>query len=479
MRFSEAFNIERPAGADWFDTHIDIDSAFYVNPFLLYHDKDPLWVGAQEEVGAYFQTVMDLLRDSRGNEAHSGWKMAKQMLTFKEPKEFALGFAMGSPNGSGIGPGTAAKMCQAIVESGYLDSDDTIIGQLVVLTKGVGVDGVGDIVCNILKHRFIEYTKRCARDVGIPLKRFSLENGRLLSAGRKRENIRAEVPVAQTTSNAVLLVPERFLDELPRIDTEDFYKWVDNSCNEEIRDSFNYELNETLKTLVDKKSVAGLVRCKSNLLPDYVRFKWKDSQPYDMEEDPKLLVGWDTESVSIASSLNLQLATPQNEAEFKKWLLRLAEEFKHSVEDRGEWKLLWNDKNGGPRDEKIVQMLARSTWRHYCDAHNINLGKEHDTGRGYVDFDFSRGIAMRGLLEVKLMSSSGLARGVRSQLSQYLKSERILFGVYLCVGFNDRDLSERNVELVTEICQELGKEKGIRIEPVFVDARPKSSASKI
>jgi hypothetical protein len=154
--------------------------------------------------------------------------------------------------------------------------------------------------------------------------------------------------------------------------------------------------------------------------------------------------------------------------------------FKHAVEETDLWRALWNDGYTRPRPEKIVQAIASMMWQTQCRSAGVDLSREVNIGRGPVDFKFSAGWHRRALTEVKLIKSTGFFAGAAKQLPQYLKSEQIEFGYYLCVGFTDEDFGEERLGRVQETCAALADKKGIRITPVFVDAQPhnKTSASK-
>src|SRR4029450_9216595 len=88
------------------------------------------------------------------------------------------------------------------------------------------------------------------------------------------------------------------------------------------------------------------------------------------------------------------------------------------------WRALWNDGNTRHRPEKIAQVIARSTWLEHCRARDIDISREADCGRGPVGFKFSRGWSIRGLIEVKHISSNQFIHGADTQLPIYLKGEK-------------------------------------------------------
>ncbi|WAJ34386.1 hypothetical protein OUO20_05475 [Arthrobacter sp. FX8] len=175
--------------------------------------------------------------------------------------------------------------------------------------------------------------------------------------------------------------------------------------------------------------------------------------------------------------LNIQ---PNEQSAFESWVQNLAEAYKHAVEETEAWRLLWND-DGTHREEKICQVAADSMWRSSCETADVDMSREVDTGRGPVDFKFSHGWANRVLLEVKYIKSSKFYSGTEKQLPQYLKSERISFGIYLAIGFTDEDFKPHQRKRVQESCAKLSDDAGVRIIPVFVDARKstKKSASTL
>ena len=85
---------------------------------------------------------------------------------------------------------------------------------------------------------------------------------------------------------------------------------------------------------------------------------------------------------------------------------------------------------------------------------------------------------MRGLIEIKYISNTQFAHGAETQLPIYLKGEHTQFGVYVCVGYRDRDFDSDRLTRVRDACKSLSGQGNITIVPVFVDARAKPSASK-
>jgi hypothetical protein len=58
------------------------------------------------------------------------------------------------------------------------------------------------------------------------------------------------------------------------------------------------------------------------------------------------------------------------------------------------------------------------------------------------------------------------------------KDEEAAFGIYLCIGYRDTDFGPDRLAVVQAACAEYGAQGKTRVVPLFVDARPKPSASK-
>jgi len=163
--------------------------------------------------------------------------------------------------------------------------------------------------------------------------------------------------------------------------------------------------------------------------------------------------------------------------------MRMAYTFKTAVEHNGLWTALWDDPQSGhygppPQGEDRPSYRPRSAWLEHCKVANVDMTRETDCGRGPVDFKFTRGWTMRGLIEVKHIENNQFTHGATAQLPTYLKGEEAAFGIYLCIGYWDTDFDPDRLAVVQAACAEYSTQGKTRIVPLFVDARPKPSASK-
>lgn len=434
---------------------------------------------AHDEIVDFFDATVDLLKQAQGHRESMHWVKAQRFLQFPEPKEFALGLSMGHPEGSGIGPDLARETCEGLEffrEQGR-GSDDRLLARIAVLVPGLGVDRISDMVCNILKGRFIAYTQEICQSLGILLEEVAVANSGWTANGCRWRSSKAALPVSPVFSGGVLLTPQRFLKDIPRVTPDGFWSWAEQNENETLRFDLNYDLAESLSRREKARLGRELARRSVDLLERYVDEATSDISAYDVDEDPKGLVRWEEAGREIAHA-SIAPDAPASQDQFQDWLTALAMTFKTAVEDNGLWRALWNDGNNRHRPEKIAQVIARSTWLEHCRARDIDISREADCGRGPVDFKFSRGWSIRGLIEVKHISSNQFIHGADTQLPIYLKGEKAPFGIYMCIGYFDKDFDQGRLDLVNDACDAITTQGKTRIVPIFVDARPRASASR-
>lgn len=484
MRFSELVGIDHGEGDDWFDPVLTEDTPLYVDPFLIFEDDDPLFAGAHDEVVAFFTMCRDLVRRAGGDPASPYRKKALRLLTFPEPKEFALGLSMGSPHGAGTGAEFAGQMADALeIMTRAVERGIDYVDVFALFVPGLGVDRISDMLCNILKARFVAYTRKVCTERSVPTQPVSVRNASWQPATGRWSDARVPLPKSPVTHGAVLLTPERFLQDIPQRATPDgFWSWADTHVADELRADLNINLGEALDRAARAEAGRRLARRSPESAFAYVdEIAAQEHHPYDAKADPALKIGWFEQGRTAArreAEAFGVLAQP-DEANFCAWVGTLVDRFQHAVEDMDLWRALWNDDHTRGRKEIIVQAIAGALWVHDCQGANVDLARESNMGRGPVDFKFSAGWQRRALLEVKLIRNTKFVRGADAQLPQYMRSEQISCGYYVCVGYTDDDFAPFRITRVKEICEARSALAGWTILPRFIDARPKQSASKL
>jgi hypothetical protein len=482
MRFTDEFAINRKKKDDWFDLECAEDTPLYVDPFLVFDDADPFWSSTHDQLTTFFGLALNYVARSGGDKNSAHWRKAERMLTFPEPKEFALGLSMGHPEGSGTGADFARRMAEAL-DILHTNSITTLnyVEAFALFCDGMGVDRISDSFCNIAKRTFIEYTAKVVTRHGIATEAVLVKHASWNKDGRWND-LSLNLPKSPATASGILLAPERFLKDIPRVTPDGFWSWAESNVADVLRQDLNYDLQENLNK--GQRAAAGraVARARPHIALEYVdSISESILLPYDVQEDPKLLVGWAEAGRSAAAIRVAPIEPADSETDFTSWVKELALEFKAATEDTELWKAFWNDDLTKHREEKIVQAVAGAMWVQQCKAADVDISKEPNMGRGPVDFKFSAGWRRRALIEVKFISSTRFFQGAEKQLPQYLKTEKIDCGYYLCVGFTDDDFGKERLDRVRDTCKVVAAAKGVTIEPIFVDARPynKPSASKI
>jgi hypothetical protein len=479
MRFTEQHQVERPGEADWFDLNVEMDSPLYVDPFLVFADTGADWSSAHDEVVDFFDAVLVMLRLADGHRDSLHWQKAERFLLFPEPKEFALGLAMGHPEGSGIGRELAHEMCEGLefLRVRGRSADERLLAMMAILVGGLGVDRISDMICNILKSRFISYTQAVSEGLGVSLQEIPVTNTSWAAHDCRWSSTKQMLPPSPVFNGAVILTPQRFLKDIPRVTPEGFWSWAEINAGETLRFDLNYDLTLSLDAREKARLGRELAHKAVDLLEAYIDQAAQDPTAYDVANDPKGIVRWEEAGRRIARASAVPPA-PLTQDDFEDWLLAMAQTFKTAVEDGGLWVALWDDAKTKHRRETIAQVIARAAWIEHARAQDIDITREADCGRGPVDFKFSRGWTMRGLIEVKHIESSQFAHGAETQLPTYLKGEQAPFGIYLCIGYRDKDFDDDRLKLVRDACTAISVDGKTQIVPIFVDARPKPSASK-
>jgi hypothetical protein len=148
-------------------------------------------------------------------------------------------------------------------------------------------------------------------------------------------------------------------------------------------------------------------------------------------------------------------------------------------QDDGFRLLVTQGADGQPalRSEEEIQIALKHWLRPMCRAANIEMDREAQTGRGFLDFKFSLGHDFRCLVEVKLYSSAKLQDGLGVQLPIYLLADRCLYGIYVPIFLESANYEMQMRELHAMATQR-AHTHGVVIDVIDVRAWKPRSASK-
>lgn len=475
MLFSTEFQLERTVVDDWFDPILNADTRLFVDPFLIFKEQgDSEWAGSHGVLIEHFCECFRLLAEGNCNPNTIPYRKAVALLTFPEPKEFCLGYTSIGTSGAGGGRGYARAIARAMCNA--ISRGKTHLRhfeELGIFNEGIGADRISDITCNILKTQFIDYTQSAATLRDIPMEEHHIQCASLNEIRLRWEADRRRVPTNPVNGYPLLLVPKRFVRDLPQIEKTDWWSWHENEL---IREDFNYEILGN----VDKKFIVDMANRHPESVEAYIRVaENQEPDPYDLSKDPLGAWQWASKAQEFISRNPVNLAPPRSDDEFAAAIEQVVESFRRFIEQMGGWRLLWND-DGNEKPESAAQLLLRGIAENHCRSNGVVIDREVELGRGPVDFAFSNGYSNRALLEVKKLHNGKYWDGLENQLLSYLESDNCPNGYFLSIQYRDGGVSERRQRELPRRVSALRERYGaMAFRYQTVDARPKPSASRL
>ncbi len=473
MKFSEHFKIRNNCDEDWFDPILTSDTKLFIDPFLVFKSDDPLFHDVYDRIMEFFNQVFKLIAQSNGNKKSPHYKKAVSLLQFHEVNEVCLGY---SPTRTGSGPGIGrskilANNIQNCINAGILRL--THFEEIGIFSEGIGRDHISDMTANLMKDRLIEYTQDICTELEVPMEQFAVRNGLFDKRFLRWEHPNVLLPRNQYKNTGVLLVPKKFLKEMPEINADDFYQTILE--NQNLRDDLNFEIDRRLK----KGEIARIALANADLVQQYINIVEKrPSNPYDISKDPSLRYKWYDIAEDIVKGFEQEGCAPNNEKEFYLFVEETVQNFKTFVELNSGYKLLWDDDFRQSKSEEAVQLLFHGVVNAYCKANDIDLTREVNQGRGPVDFRFSNGYRKRIVLEIKLAKNGKFWNGLEKQLPLYLGADSCRNGVFLVVLYTENDA--KRIRSIQERLATVNEANKLQIKTVIVDAMPaKPSASNL
>ena len=449
-----------------FDTILDNDSRYFINFIRVRDAVTPELVDSYERIQLFFRNIGILLKASR-EQNDRFYREAWDRLNMHELEEICLGYSMNGTSGSGSG--TVMKKIILSTAKDILDAgvDDPEIFQLVGLfEERIGPDRISDMIGRIIKS--------------------DLENYSIRIISETKGLIAPDIPMTKRglllnpyNDKPLILLPRELLHELP-IAAE--WADIDYVCavNREVRDKVNEVIgNQWRKITTQEKKKAlrqvllGEASLFKKLIADYREF---DLQEYDFESDPLGEALWYSFAKDFATAFPLTFAITKIDSQEKliSTVQRICLHFKQLIEQNGLNEVLYTD-DGKPRRERISQKLFQAIAASYCEANDLDISPEVNSGRGPVDFKFSIGHGMKVLVEVKLTTNKKLVHGYEVQLIEYQKSEKTDDAFYLVI---DNGGPENQIERLRRLHSDYLKRKIKMHQLILIDGIPKTSASK-
>jgi hypothetical protein len=463
MYFNEQFGVSAIAMQKLgvFNAEIDVDNKMFVDPKLLEAGKQE-FNGAHEELIRYFAGIVQLVKLIKTRTDNDmAWTAAWKRMRFKETSNTALGFSKEGTDGNGIGKVLAKRIVTRASEIlPHVDFAPDVFELIGVFAEGVGCDRLSDMIVSILVSRFLTYTDRTTKQLGIKRTIEIPYYGRRYICPQFRKN---EKPM--------IVVPQALLKPLPiAANLEDALDIAD--LNEQAREEVNRIYAEAHRRRVSPKPyLRSIVRENASITRGIVAgYRKAKATPYDYDRDPNGVADLEPIAREIVGE---PPAKPSGLSPMERVEACVEETISHlqkSIEHNRLSDVLYDD-TGTPRKEVVSQRLIYAIAEIFARIYDVDHSREGNAGPGAVDFRFTVGHDARLLVEVKLSTHERLKNGYYEQLPTYAAAEGIERLILLVIRVSTDDSH------LTSLIESI-KKKALPIQLVVIDAVPKPSASK-
>jgi hypothetical protein len=467
--FSQCFNID-PRILDEkgiFDPILNIDTKLFIDPTLLQQSEHKFIKDqAAKEFRQFCENIFSLLEESKVKDDFA-YNAAVKQIQVKEIAGTCLGYGTNSITGRSISQKSRDKIiytASEILKIGIKKPELFIL--LPLFEEGIGADTISDITTAAIQKALFAFTLDMAKELKIKTPKCTYN-------GETIEIIRNPL---QRKISPILLLPRDILRKLPFASTwDDIIEAAD--FNSSLRTKVNHYISLAWESKVKtkkemEKRLAVLMKTKNGIDTLIEVVNKSKVQPYDFERDEEGVM-FPRRIAEIISENPLEISSKNNTvSELNEVVKTIIEQFKFLIENKGVNTLLWKGKSE-PNNEKITQKIFLTVAYSYCKANDIDINPEMDSGRGNVDFKFSKGFYKKIVVEIKHSYNQKIIDGFSEQLQLYKKAEETTHGYYIIVDVGGMG---NKYDKLTEL---YNNDFEKRADIIYVDGRLKPSASKI
>jgi hypothetical protein len=472
QKFTEYLGIDEKIFADLgtFNPVLKVDTKFFIDPKSLIETDVPEFKDAHNKIRQRCEEILKLLLAS-SSQGDRIWRQAYKHFPKGEVSNLCIGYGFDNISGRGIGPKTATEILLSLKEFLNAGIDDPILFELIgIFQEDVGSDLISDFIARILIENLCVYTDRIVKQIDSNVKpaMFKLNGKNYLSYLNRYKN-----------NEPVLLVPAAYLQPLP---VANDWSDIDIVCqfNEQVRKRFAELVGfDTWKSAIRyqkkaiKKALIQNPEAASDLLTKYKEKPPKDI--YDYKNDPVGEYSWQRLAKEYTEQNPLQLEQVSNdEKRVADVVTKIVKQYQNLIENNGLWYNLYDD-NKNVMHESHSQKLFFGIADSYCEANNLDISPETNSGRGPIDFKFSSGRKAKVLVEIKLTKNPKLDHGLTIQLKEYEKAEKPYKSFLIVISVTDQFNYQ---EKLNKSIVEKDKAKVPLPEIIYVNGNIKKSASK-
>jgi len=473
QKLTEYLNIEANALAklETFNPILKVDSKFFIDPKALKTTSAPEFKDSYTKVRQRCKEILDLLAAS-SRQGDLLWQKAYRHFPKGEVSNLCIGYGFDNISGRGIGPVLTTQILLSLKE--FLDTgiNDPALFEIVgVFQEGIGSDFISDFIARVILEDICIYTDRISKQLTSEKKprKFKFKD---------KEYAAFRNPFKKF--QPVLLIPEDILQPLP---VASDWSEIDIVCqfNEEVRRRFtqlvgydNWKSAIRYRKPKIKKALLSNTDAVQDLLSQYNSKPSKTA--YNYSTDPLGEYSWQRLAKTYTKQNPLKLDRVNADPDkVVKTVKAIIEQYKQLIENNGLWINLYTDQHV-PMHERHSQKLFYGIADSYCEANNLDISPETDSGHGPIDFKFSNGRKAKVLVELKLTKNSKLAQGLNVQLREYGKAEKPYKSFLLVISITHKD---NYLESLNKVIADKSKKNEPLPEISYVDATIKESASKL
>lgn len=442
-RYSEYVGHDYTNVDSWFNPQVEWDTPLFVEAMLMKNTNIPEFKNSYQKIVDFFSNAIVKV------ETGITEKEKKRMLYFDEVKEANLGYSYDSNGGNGLTGKTAMKVLDNLKQ--FIDEDLFKVQDFATISLfdgRVSADRMSDMVLNITKNDFINYSCRVARENNFPIKEFKLKrefNFKTMTWVYEFTNI-PYIVNDEGREIPVLLIPRDFLGSHLYWNVDDFIGWLYVYEKDFVKSILDFNLKKDLKAN-SKNILKEIIKSgRSDILKRYSEAA-SNLSAYDLNIDKKSINNTYEKAQSFYSEIRpnlIKIKQDPSKMPVLEIVEFLVEELKSNIIDQKGYTVIMPTKNkfiAEPKISKFVQLIFQNRIK---DAgFNIDISPETNSGHGPVDFKISRGDD-KVLLENKVGTNPKLLSCIDEgkQLHAYLRQEQCTDAYLLVFTCNENQLKK-------------------------------------
>lgn len=481
--FSDFFGVTRSALENYgaFNISLLADLPLFVDPFLLFNSKKPIYRGLHDGMINYLR----FLKDKSINDPELDLGLLDAWYMFPEVEQNWLGFSAKGNHGRGLGKTFAEALHVSLGKIfGSFGTEKVTRGshleKLCLIRDKVGRDSISDFTNNLIHEFLLDYTQKFAhRHISPSLQRtITVRKVRFNFDTETWESGKYSLPwylndYVLLTHKDLLTKDDTWINKTDLIDNFDAIP--DAIPNRQLRSQVNNYFKKMLPRSPHRKDEREAAFRTVQHFPELIDFYIKHK-----EETGDKAENVASQHVALSQQLYLEqfreltqlllrrtgfYATPGDtyEEAYQRVLF-----LKDVIENKGGHRIFYV--GGRPLErEEDLHILYRMAWF----ATPSDVTREANDGRGPADYKISRGSSDKTLVEFKLAKNSQLERNLKKQSRIYEKASDARLTIKVIVHFSAAE--KRRVERILKGLSLAGNKN-----VVLIDARKdnKPSGSK-